>query len=313
MDNNTQTQMKLTPLMEASIAVIRKVIVGYGFSEEADLYDGIIDAFRSEIPGPIPMMPGQIIDCNLSTREEDPLDKYKAVLMALMQPVLDEDPFCEAELFGSHTPYTGVQELIKRLDQTSVAVDGERRRISELEQRAEEADSHITGLLSEIKRHVDEKATLREVIKKYRAQSDVLDPVAAKFFEMHPIPPEETSGPFPGDEFEPKEVEEPKGPKPVLKKVDGRNKPEPDLGLSDLAKIFNQKGVPGLGEIKKHLPQVARHIFGDGIDSIPIIAKQIKASLSDTAALAKVAHACKEASGTASSEEFMSALSEVSK
>ncbi len=336
MDNNTQTQLKPTPLLEAAMKHVMRTIEMKATEEDAELLAGIFESFMSEMNQPIKLdlQPGQIIDCNpsaikimypemlvpgggdgssmvavedykaslldliksfnidpvfedfmspvdaihamhrriagTSVYENQVLRDYHATLMALMQQVLDEDPFCEAD-----TPSLGIQELLKRLDLATIRGD-----------RLEQERDKLQGELDAAKRRAD------SIIQSQLEEHGYIN--------------------APGDHEVNFPVEEPKGPTPTVKKVDGRKKPAEDAHLSELAKVFNQKGVPGLGDLKVHLPQVARHLFGDGITSTVTISKQIGISMSDAAAVVKVAHACKEVSEGVDSERFMAAISEVS-
>jgi hypothetical protein len=316
--DNTQTQIELTPLMSAAIATLRKTLRSNIGREESELLDGIINAFRFEVhQASEPLVFSESVRAELMSqgveiykaclmdfinnsfedKNEIPFDdpelaiqallrriagtkvrdnremiEYDAALMKLITDALNYDPFLDE----FSTPTEGIEILGRQLRNFS---ETNRRLLLELEQ-SREARHEIQIQLNQANERIE--SLLGQINENLEETTSGLDRL------------------------------EPKGPTPVPKKLDGRKKQEPDLGLSDLAKVFNQKGVPGLGALRKHLPQVCRHLFGDGITSVVSIAKQIVTSNSDAAALVKVANACREASGGVSTDEFMTAIKEVS-
>jgi hypothetical protein len=84
--------------------------------------------------------------------------------------------------------------------------------------------------------------------------------------------------------------------------------------LSDLAKKFYLRGVPTLGDLKKHLPNVAQLAYGDGL-TVTAIAKSLQIGLSDASDILRVVDSCLEVKREteATQSAFMAALEEVSK
>jgi hypothetical protein len=82
--------------------------------------------------------------------------------------------------------------------------------------------------------------------------------------------------------------------------------------LSDLAKKFYLRGVPVLGDLRKHLPNVAQLAYGDGL-TVTSIAKSLQIGLSDASDVLRVVDACLEVKREteATQADFMAALEEV--
>lgn len=301
--DNTQTQIELTPLMSAAIATLRKTLRSNIGREESELLDGIINAFRFEVhQASEPLVFSEPVRAELMTSG---VEIYKARLMDFIKNSFDdkdEIPFDDPEM--------AIKSILTRVAGTKVRDNREMREYDAAlmaivqDTLGQDPFCEVSTPKEALRYLLNELGQAKlgqEKLSKELYQAN--ERIESLLGEINENLEETTSG---------LDRLEPKGPTPVPKKLDGRKKQEPDLGLSDLAKVFNQKGVPGLGALKKHLPQVCRHLFGDGITSVVSIAKQIVTSNSDAAALVKVANACREASVDVSTDEFMSAIKEVS-